>query len=416
MALYKPFDVFFINCISLTGNKTLTFAMKRSSMADYYETLGVTKNATAEEIKKAYRKQALKFHPDRNPGDSESEKKFKDISEAYEVLSDEQKRQVYDKYGKDGLQGAGMGASGQGFASMEEALRTFMGAFGGMGTDSIFDSFFGGGSSDGYGRGGGRMKRPGASKRVNLTLSFEEAAKGVDKELAVTNLVTCKTCEGRRASSPNGISRCTKCNGNGQIFEQRGFFSMSMTCPQCQGEGQMITDPCKECQGEGVVKQKQRVKVHIPPGVDSGMRLKMAGYGDAGPDDGPLGDLYVFITVKPHDVFERQGDDVILELPISYSEAALGCKKEVPSLSEHTCRITIPEGTQSGKVFRIRKEGFPNVHGQGRGDLLVKVFVETPTKLSKKQKELLEEFAKLESPANLPQRNGFLDKLKGLFC
>lgn len=384
-------------------------------MADYYEILGVARNATNDEIKKAYRKQALKFHPDRNPGDVESEKKFKEISEAYEVLSDDQKRQLYDKYGKEALQGAGMGAGGGGFASMEEALRTFMGAFGGMGGDSIFDSFFGG-SSEGFGRGGPRTKRPGASKRVNLTLTFEEAAKGIDKELAVTNLVVCKACNGKGASSSKGISRCSKCNGNGQIFEQRGFFSMSMTCPNCNGEGQVITDPCKECHGEGVVKQKQHVKVHVPPGVDTGMRLKMAGYGDAGKDGGPQGDLYVFITIKPHDVFERQGDDILLELPISFSEAALGCKKEVPSLSEHTCRITIPEGTQNGKVFRVRKEGFPNVHGQGQGDLLVKVFVETPTKLSKKQKELLEEFAKLESPANLPQKNGFLDKLKGLFC
>lgn len=385
-------------------------------MADYYETLGVPKNATADEIKKAYRKLALKFHPDRNPGDSDSEKKFKEISEAYEVLSDEQKRGLYDKYGKDAVHGAGMGAAaGGGYASMEEALRTFMGAFGGMGADSIFDSFFGGG--DGFARGGrSRTGRPGASKRVTLTLSFEEAAKGVDKELAITNYVLCKECNGKRASTPSGIKNCPRCNGNGQIFEQRGFFSMSMTCPECQGEGQVITDPCKECKGQGLVKQKQRVKVHIPAGVDTGMRLKMAGYGDAGVEGGPNGDLFVFITIKPHEFFQRQGDDIILDLPISFSEAALGCKKEVPSLSEHTSRITIPEGTQSGKTFRIRKEGFPNVHGQGNGDLLVRVFVETPTNLSKKQKDLLEEFAKLEDPANLPKRKGFLDKLKGLFC
>jgi molecular chaperone DnaJ len=383
-------------------------------MAEYYDVLGISKGATADEIKKAYRKMALKYHPDRNPGDSEAEKRFKEISEAYEVLSDDKKRQLYDRYGKDGLQGAGMGGGAQGFASMDEALRTFMGAFGGSGADSIFDSFFGGG--EGFDRSGGSSRRPGASKRATITLSFEEAAKGVDKELAVTNLAACETCHGQRASTPEGIKKCNRCSGAGQVFEQRGFFSMSMTCPQCHGDGQMVTDPCKSCQGQGVVKQKQHVKVHIPAGVDSGMRLKMAGYGDAGRNGGPAGDLYVFINVKPHEMFERQGDDILLDLPISFSEAALGSKKEVPSLTEHTCRITIPEGTQNGKIFRVRREGFPNVHGHGKGDLLVRVFVETPTNLSKKQRDILEEFSKTESPANLPKRKGFLDKLKGLFC
>lgn len=383
-------------------------------MADYYETLGVSRNATADEIKKAYRKKALKFHPDRNPGDADAEQRFKEISEAYEVLSDDQKRQLFDRYGKEGVQGAAAG-HGAGFASMDEALRTFMGAFGGMGSDTIFDSFFGGGGG-GYAQSGARMQRPGASKRVTLTLSFEEAAKGVEKELALTNYVTCETCHGKRASSPSGVHVCSRCEGSGQVFEQRGFFSMSMTCPQCQGEGQTVTDPCKECDGQGLVKQKQRVKVHIPAGVDTGMRLKMSGYGDAGRNGGPTGDLYVFITIKPHDVFERQGDDIILDLPISFTEAALGCKKEVPSLTAQPCRITIPEGTQNGKIFRIRKAGFPNVHGHGNGDLLVRVFVETPMRLSQKQRELLEEFGKLEGPSNLPKRKGFLDKLKGLFC
>lgn len=384
-------------------------------MADYYETLGVSKSATADEIKKAYRKLALKYHPDRNQDDADAEKKFKEISEAYEVLSNKEKRKLYDRYGKDAVHGAGMGGGGAaGFSSMEEALRTFMGAFGGSGGDSIFESFFGGG--EGFGRASSRGGQAGASKRVTLTLSFEEAAKGVDKELALTNYVTCKTCQGKRASSPSGIKKCTRCNGNGQVFEQRGFFSMSMPCPQCQGEGQTITDPCKECSGEGMTKQKQRVKVHVPAGVDNGMRLKMAGYGDAGVNGGPTGDLYVFINLKPHDMFQRQGDDIVIDLPISFTEAALGCKKDVPSLKEQSCRITIPEGTQNGKVFRVRKEGFPNVHGQGCGDLLVRIFVETPTKLSKEQRDLLESFAKLESPANLPNRKSFLDKLKGLFC
>lgn len=383
-------------------------------MTDYYETLEVTRTASADEIKKAYRKQALKYHPDKNPGNSSAEKKFKEVSEAYEVLSDDKKRQVYDRYGKEGMQGAFAGGGHPGgFASMDEALRTFMGAFGGMGGgDNIFESFFGGGGDMGGGRA---THRQGASKRVNMTISFLDAARGVDKELVITNNVSCTTCHGKGAASSQGIKKCQRCGGAGQVHEQRGFFSMSMACPQCHGEGQVITDPCKTCNGKGVTKEKQHVKVHVPAGVDSGMRLKMSGYGDAGQGAGPAGDLYVFITVEPHEVFERDGNDILLDLPISFTEASLGCKKDVPALTQHTCRITIPEGTQNGKVFRVKGEGFPNVHGQGKGDLLVRIFVETPSKLSQRQRELLQEFATLESPANMPNRKGFMDKIKDLF-
>lgn len=386
-------------------------------MADYYDLLEVTRTATPEEIKKAYRKKALQYHPDKNPGDATAEKKFKEISEAYEVLSDEKKRQMYDRYGQEAFASGGMGGmhAGQGgFSSMEEALRTFMGAFGGGmgggGGDSIFDYFNGGAEM-----GGGSRPRQGASKRMNISVSFLEAAKGVDKELAITNWVTCNTCHGKGTESAAGKKKCPRCTGAGQVFEQRGFFSVSMTCPQCNGEGQIITDPCKTCQGKGLVKEKQHVKLHIPAGVDTGMRLKMSGRGDAGQNGGPPGDLYVFVTVEPHDVFEREGDDIIIDLPISFTEAALGCKKDVPSVTSHTCRVTIPEGTQSGKVFRVTGEGFPNVHKQGKGDLLVRIFVETPTKLSDKQKQLLQELGQLESPANQPKRKSFLDKIKGLF-
>jgi len=382
-------------------------------MADYYETLGVARSATSEEIKKAYRQKALQFHPDKNPDNKEAEKHFKEVSEAYEVLSDEKKRETYDRYGKEAVHGAGMGGMhGGGFSSMDEALRTFMGAFGGMGGDSIFESFFGGGG----GNGGSRMQRQqGASKRVNLTISFEDAARGVDKEMVINNYVSCGACQGRGSASPKGVKQCPRCKGAGQVVEQRGLFSMAMACPECHGEGQIITDPCKECRGDGVVKKKQQIKVHIPAGVDSGMRLKMNGYGDAGIGGGPAGDLYVSIQVEPHTLFAREGDDILLDLPVSFAEAALGCKKEVPSLFNQTCRITIPEGTQNGKILRVKGAGFPNVHKHGTGDLLVKIIVETPTNLSERQKELLTQFGELEGPGNLPKRKGFLDKIKSLF-
>lgn len=378
-------------------------------MADYYETLGVQRGASADEIKKAYRKKALQYHPDRNSGDPEAEKKFKEISEAYEVLSEPKEREMYDRYGQEGLKGfAGGTHAHAGFASMEEALRTFMGAFNG---DNIFEGMFGqGGGPDGHAR-----EQQGASKRVNLTITFEEAVKGCDKELAVTSYVICDTCHGKRSASTQGVKRCTRCGGAGQIFEQRGFFSMSMACPQCHGEGQMVTDPCRACAGEGRVKTKRHVHVKIPAGIDSGMRLRLAGYGDVGIGGGHPGDLYVYVNVESHEFFERQGNDILLDLPLTIAEAALGCKKEVPSFQNTVSRITIPEGTQTGKQFRIKGEGFPNVHGSGRGDLILRMVVETPSRLNERQRQLLQEFASLEDPANFPKRKGFFDKLKAFF-
>lgn len=385
-----------------------------NKVMDYYEILGIAKGASQEEIKKAYRKMALKYHPDKNPGDAQAEARFKEVSEAYEVLGDQKKREMYDRYGKEGVfAGAGGPGAGAGFGSMEDALRTFMDAFGGGGGggESIFETLFGG-----FG-GGGRERahtRQGASKKATIRISFEEAAKGVEKELSVTHLMTCTTCNGSGAASTDGVKTCSQCNGAGQVFQTRGFFSMSSTCPQCHGEGKVITNPCKECHGQGRVRESQRVKVHIPAGVDTGMRLKMGGYGDAGEGGGPPGDLYVFINVDSHPVFEREGDNLLLDLPIGFAEAALGAKKEIPTLSGN-CRLSIPEGTQGGKVFRIRGKGFPNVHGRGRGDLLVRVVVETPTHLTTKQKEMLEKFGETEGIDNLPKKKSFLEKIKSFF-
>lgn len=384
---------------------------------DYYATLGVARDASPEEIKKAYRKKALECHPDRNQGNPKAEAQFKLVSEAYEVLSDDNRRRVYDQYGEEGLRGAGPGGGAGGFpggfSSMEEALRTFMGAFGGGrggGGESIFDSFFGG--------GGGPMEeeaRKGTSKKATVKISFEEAARGTEKELAITNYITCSTCGGSGAKSRASIKTCATCQGKGQIYQSRGFFSMSSACPHCGGAGQVITDPCKTCNGAGRTKEKQRIKVKIPAGVDNGMRLKMSGYGDAGEAGGPPGDLYVYLEVEPHEAFTREGDDVYLEVPITFTEAALGCKKEVPTPLGDPVRIQIPEGTQTAKLLRVSGKGFPNVHGQGHGDLLIRIALETPVKLSEKQKELLRDFEKLESPQNNPRKKGFLEKIKVFF-
>jgi len=385
-------------------------------MKDYYSTLGLPRTATAEEIKKAYRKKALECHPDRNPNDPKAAEEFKRVSEAYEALSDDNKRRIYDQYGEDGLKGAGMGGGfpgggAGGFSSMEEALRTFMGAFGSGGQGgqggSIFDSFFGGGEESGGGQG--------ASKKVSIRIPFEEAVRGVEKEIAIQNYMTCSGCNGLGAKSKNGIKTCSACGGRGQIHQSRGFFSMSSPCHQCGGAGQMITDPCKTCHGQGRIKDKQRIKIKIPAGVDSGMRLKMTGYGDAGFGGGPAGDLFVQIEVEPHEAFHREGDDIYLDLPITFTEAALGTKKEVPTPLGETCKVQIPEGTQNGKLLRISGKGCPNVHRQGHGDLMIRISVETPVKLSEKQKTLLRSFEELETPGNHPRKKTFFDKIKSFF-
>ena len=383
-------------------------------MSDYYNLLGVSRSASQDEIKKAYRKSALKYHPDKNPGDAAAEKKFKEISEAYEVLSDDKKKQIYDQYGPDALRGGmgggpgGMGGMG-GFSSADEALRTFMNAFGGGGGGgSIFDSFFGD-------SGEASAVQQGASKKMNLTISFEEAIAGIEKEASITNYAMCEKCDGSGAASPSALKKCNRCNGTGVTHQSRGFFSMSSTCSSCGGHGKTISDPCKTCHGEGRVKKKQSITIKVPAGIDNGMRLRIAGQGDAGPAGGPPGDLYVYINVEPHPVFHRDGDDVIIELPVSFTEAALGTKKEIPSPHGGSFSIDIPEGTPPDKVLRVRGRGAPNVHGQGDGDLLIKISLETPVRLSDKQKQLLKSFAELETDVNSPRKKNFFDKVKSFF-
>lgn len=378
-------------------------------MPDFYATLGISREATPEEVKKAYRKKALECHPDRNQNDPKAAETFKRVSEAYEVLSDANKRRIYDQYGEDGLRGAGMGGpGGGGFSSTEEALRTFMGAFGGGGG---FESFFGGG----FGGGEEQDNRKGSSKRISVKITFEEAARGTEKEISINNFVSCKECSGSGSKTKNGVKTCSTCKGNGQVYQNRGFFSMSSTCPNCKGTGQMITDPCRSCHGEGRAKEKQRIKIKIPAGVDNGMRLKMSGYGDAGISNAPAGDLYVDIEIEPHEAFEREGDDVYIELPITFTEAALGSKKIVPTPLGESCRIQIPEGTQNGKLLRVSGKGFPNVHKQGAGDLLVRILVETPVRLTEKQKDLLRAFEEIEVPQNHPHKKTFVEKIKSFF-
>lgn len=386
-------------------------------MSDFYEILGVSRECTAEDLKKAYRKQALKYHPDRNQGNAQAEGKFKEISEAYEVLNDPQKREIYNRYGKEGLQGgaggfnAGGGANFQGFTSMEEALRTFMGAFGGggnQGMDSIFD-FFGG-------QGSGGSEQAGASKRMELSISLEEAFEGIEKEVAIQHLQSCTTCQGSGAASMQHIQTCKRCGGRGQVVQSRGFFSMAMACSDCSGSGRTITKPCSTCHGEGRTKAKKKVRIPVPRGCDDGTRLRLKGYGDEGVEGAPAGDLYVDIHVQPHNLFEREGEKLILQLPVTFTEAALGSKKEVPSIEKgRSLKISVPPGTQSGKILSVRGEGMPHLNSRIRGDLFVRVVVETPQNLTDQQKELLQTFQETTGQKHQPLCTSFWEKLKFFF-
>jgi molecular chaperone DnaJ len=356
---------------------------------DYYEVLGIQKGTSKEDIKKAYRKLAIQYHPDKNPGNKEAEEKFKEATEAYEVLSDDQKRTAYDQFGFAGVDG--MGGAQHDFSN----FKGFEDLFGGDISD-FFGSFFGGGMR----QRGGNGPRHGANLRYDIEIPFKDAVFGTKVEIAYSRQVTCPPCKGSGAESGSGKKVCPSCGGTGQVRQSAGFFSLASTCHTCGGEGYVIEHPCKECNGAGTIKKRQKIMVTIPSGVENGRRVVIRSQGDAGPNGGPCGDLYVFIRIKPHDFFERNGTDLYCAIPVSVTQAALGGNLQVVTLDDKTIKVKIPAGSQNGKLLRVRDEGVP-IQGK-RGDFYIKLMVQVPQKLSKKGRELLEEFSKLEGENEKP--------------
>ncbi|MEH6549437.1 MAG: molecular chaperone DnaJ [Pseudomonadales bacterium] len=369
------------------------------SKRDYYEILGVDKGATAQEIKKAYRRVAMKHHPDRNPDDDAAEGKFKEASEAYQVLSDEDKRAAYDRYGHDGVDPQ-MGGGGFGGGN-------FTDIFG-----DVFGDIFGGG-------GGGRSRGPqrGSDLRYTLEVDLEQAVKGTTVTITIPTLVSCEPCDGSGAAEGSAPVTCTTCGGNGQVRMQQGFFAVQQACPNCRGKGKMISDPCKSCHGNGRVEKSKKLSVKVPPGVDTGDRIRLSGEGEASPDGGPAGDLYVQMSVRDHAIFDRDGKHLYCEVPISFVDAAIGGELEVPTLDGRV-KLKIPAETQTGKLFRLGGKGVKPVRGGSTGDLLCRVVVETPVKLTRKQKELLEQFkATLDDSGkkHSPKSSSWFDGVKTFF-
>ena len=367
------------------------------SQRDYYEILGVAKGTDEKEIKKAYRRMAMKFHPDRNPDDKESEGKFKEINEAYEVLSDSQKRQAYDQFGHAGVNGqAGQGGQGAG---------GFSDIFG-----DVFGDIFGGSG----GRGRSSVQR-GSDLKYNMELTLEEAVRGIEKTIRIPSLANCGICAGSGAKKGTSPISCTTCGGSGQVRMQQGFFAVQQTCPACSGAGKIIKDPCTGCYGRGVKEETKTLNVKVPPGVDTGDRIRLSGEGEAGRHGGPAGDLYVEVHVKQHEIFERDGANLYCEVPISMTEAALGGELEVPTL-EGRVKLKIPHETQTGKLFRLRGKGVKPVRGQAVGDLMCRVVIETPVHLTARQKELLQELQQsLEGKKHSPRSKGWFDGVKKFF-
>ncbi len=366
-----------------------------ASKRDYYDVLSVSQNASADEIKKAYRKLALKFHPDRNAGDKNAEDRFKEANEAYSVLSDPQKRQMYDQFGHAGPAGSGGFDFGQGGG--------FSDVFG-----DIFEEFFGGQT----GQRGSRAQR-GSDLRYNLSISFEEALLGKEGKIKLRRPEQCGQCQGTGAKG-GATKRCSTCNGAGQVRFQQGFFTVSRTCSACRGAGTIIADPCEQCHGHRFIEREKSISVRIPPGVDTGTRLRVTGEGEAGSNGGPPGDLYVVITVGDHPEFARDGDHILYEAPISFVKAALGATIEVPTIKGKT-PLKIPPGTQDGKILRLKGLGFPNLRGHGIGDQVIKIRITIPTKLNAEQRESLETYAKLSGEEVHSESGTILEKVKSLF-
>lgn len=381
------------------------------SKRDYYEVLGVSKTATQDELKKAYRKLARKYHPDLNKDNPEAEEKFKECNEAYDVLSDEQKRAQYDQFGHAAFENGGMGGGPGGFGGFGGA-----GGFGGSGMEDIFDMFFGGQG----GRGGRSNAGPqrGSDLRFDLEISFEEAAFGVEKEINLYRDEQCEHCHGDGAEPGSKVETCPECHGSGYVrFTQNTMFGQMVNerpCSRCHGEGKIISEPCKKCRGKGTEKKNKKLKVKIPAGVNDGSRLRVAGEGEAGAKGGPSGDLYVYIYVRPHKYFERDGTTVMCEVPISIVQATLGAEIKVPTLDGQVT-MRIPEGTQPGKVLRLKGKGIPSLRGGGRGDQLVRIKVVVPTKLNDKQKDALRKFEDICGDAINPEEKSFLKKIKDFF-
>jgi molecular chaperone DnaJ len=372
--------------------------VKVAEHKDYYEILGVAKNASSEDIRKAFRTLALKHHPDRNPGDKEAEKKFKEISQAYDVLSDEEKRKQYDRFGQEGLRGyATRDFEG---ASFEDIFRSFGDIFGGEGS---FGDFF----NVGRGR---RGPRKGTSLRVEIAIDFLEAARGTEKKIDLYREELCEACSGSGSKPGKAPETCRSCGGRGVVMQSAGFFSVQRTCPSCSGEGKRITDPCDSCRGRGTKRVKREITIKIPAGIEDSTRMRVTGEGEPSRDGGPPGDLYVDVFVQEHPFFKRDGADLQCEIPITFAQAAMGAEVEVPTI-EGRAKLKIPRGTTSHTVFRIRGEGLAHVGARGHGDLYVRVVIQVPAKLTKRQEELLQEFAKIEQETG--GKKSFFDKLFG---